>query len=69
MVQEKDFTIALTNNEEEVQTWILGFKVTCPSSIENTFYRVQPTDEEQFIAFAEAFRGVELEVRYLWLPD
>jgi ABC-type Mn2+/Zn2+ transport system ATPase subunit len=50
-----EITIALTNDEEEAQTWNLGFKVTCPSSIENAFYRVQPTDEEQFTAFAEAF--------------
>ncbi|WP_025566094.1 AAA family ATPase [Psychromonas sp. SP041] len=52
-----EITIALTNDEEEAQTWNLGFKVTCPSSIENAFYRVQPTDEEQFTAFAEAFCG------------
>lgn len=52
-----EITISLTNNEAEAQTWELGFKVTCPTSIENAFYRVQPIDENQFIAFAEAFCG------------
>lgn len=50
-----EITISLTNDEEEAQTWNLGFKVTCPTSIENAFFRVQPIDESQFSGFAEAF--------------
>src|SRR5690554_4823504 len=42
-------------NEETGDSWDLGFKVTCPTSIENAFYRVQPIDEGQFTTFAEAF--------------
>jgi len=49
-----EITIALINDDEGT-TWSLGFKVTCPTSIENAFYRVQPIDETQFSAFAEAF--------------
>lgn len=43
------------NNLEAENCWSLGFKVTCPTSIENAFSRVQPIDEGQFTAFAEAF--------------
>lgn len=50
-----ELSISLVNAEEIAQTWTLGFKVTCPTSIENAFYRVQPTDEEQFTAFANDF--------------
>lgn len=50
-----EITIALTSDDEVAQTWNLGFKVTCPSSIKNAFYRVQPKDEEQFTAFADSF--------------
>lgn len=50
-----EISISLINDDEEAQTWNLGFKVTCPSSIENAFYRVQPVDEEQFTSFAQAF--------------
>ncbi|GAC28621.1 ATP-dependent nuclease [Brumicola pallidula] len=52
-----EISISLVNDDEEAQTWNLGFKVTCPSSIENAFYRVQPTDEDQFTSFAQAFCG------------
>lgn len=52
-----EISISLTNDDEEVQTWNLGFKVTCPTSIENAFYRVQPIEEEQFTLFAQAFCG------------
>lgn len=50
-----EISISLTNDDEEAQTWNLGFKVTCPTSIENAFYRVQPIEEEQFTLFAQAF--------------
>ncbi|MCX2843049.1 AAA family ATPase [Microbulbifer thermotolerans] len=43
------------NNVEVENCWSLGFKITCPTSIENAFFRVQPIDEGQFTAFAEAF--------------
>lgn len=50
-----EITISLKNEERIDQCWDLGFKVTCPTSIENAFFRVQPIDEEQFTAFADAF--------------
>ena len=50
-----EITISLTTDEEDSKTWTLGFKVTCPTSIENAFYRVQPIDEGQFSSFAEDF--------------
>lgn len=50
-----EITVALTSDGDIPQTWNLGFKVTCPSSIENAFYRVQPIDEEQFTNFATSF--------------
>lgn len=52
-----EISISLTSDDEEAQTWNLGFKVTCPTSIENAFYRVQPIEEEQFTLFAQAFCG------------
>ena len=52
-----EISISLTNDDEEAQTWELGFKVTCPTSIENAFYRVQPIDEDQFAYFAQDFCG------------
>ncbi|MFA0476893.1 ATP-dependent endonuclease [Vibrio breoganii] len=52
-----EITIALTSDDDIPQTWSLGFKVTCPSSIENAFYRVQPINEEQFTNFATSFCG------------
>lgn len=52
-----EITIALTSDDDIPQTWSLGFKVTCPSSIENAFYRVQPINEEQFTNFAISFCG------------
>ena len=56
-----EITISLINDDGDdsnAQTWSLGFKITCPSSIENAFFRVQPIEEGQFTAFAEAFCGV-----------
>ncbi len=50
-----EITLTLKNDEEGGSSWDLGFKVTCPTSIENAFFRVQPTDESQFTTFAEAF--------------
>ncbi len=50
-----EITIALTNDGDDSRTWSLGFKVTCPTSIENAFYRVQPINDEEFSNFAEAF--------------
>lgn len=50
-----EITLTLKNEEEAGNSWDLGFKVTCPTSIENAFFRVQPIDESQFTAFAEAF--------------
>ncbi len=50
-----EITLTLKNDEEGGGNWDLGFKVTCPTSIENAFFRVQPTDESQFTTFAEAF--------------
>lgn len=53
-----EITIALSNDEQqETQTWKLGFRITCPTSIENAFFRVQPIEEAQFSGFAEAFCG------------
>lgn len=52
-----EITIALTNSENRGQVWSLGFKITCPTSIENAFYRVQPIEESEFSGFAEAFCG------------
>lgn len=49
-----EITISLTNDDEEL-TWSLGFKITCPTSIENAFYRVQPISEADFADFAEKF--------------
>ncbi|WP_273429742.1 ATP-dependent endonuclease [Chitinibacter tainanensis] len=50
-----ELTIALTNDADAPQTWSLGFTVTCPTSIENAFYRVQPIDYDQFVEFAASF--------------
>lgn len=50
-----ELTITLNNNDAEDQCWALGFKVTCPTSIENAFFRVQPIDESQFTNFANEF--------------
>lgn len=50
-----EITLTLKNDEEGGGSWDLGFKVTCPTSIENAFFRVQPIDENQFTAFADAF--------------
>lgn len=50
-----EITVSLKNDDENSQTWDLGFKVTCPTSIENAFFRVQPIDEAQFSNFAEEF--------------
>lgn len=50
-----EITLTLKNEEVEDNSWELGFKVTCPTSIENAFFRVQPIDENQFTDFAEAF--------------
>lgn len=50
-----EISITLTSKEQPPQTWNLGFKVTCPSSIENAFYRVQPIDEDEFTSFATSF--------------
>ncbi|MEI7185013.1 AAA family ATPase [Pectobacterium carotovorum] len=50
-----EITLTLKNEEEDDNCWDLGFKVTCPTSIENAFFRVQPIDESQFTNFAEAF--------------
>jgi ABC-type branched-subunit amino acid transport system ATPase component len=50
-----EITLTLKNDEEAGGNWDLGFKVTCPTSIENAFFRVQPIDESQFTAFANAF--------------
>lgn len=50
-----EITLTLKNEEVANQSWNLGFKVTCPVSIENAFFRVQPIDEAQFTGFAEAF--------------
>lgn len=50
-----EISIALTSDEDNPQTWNLGFKVTCPTSIENAFYRVQPIQEDQFTNFATSF--------------
>lgn len=52
-----EITISLTNSDNEAQIWNLGFKITCPSSIENAFFRVQPTDEREFTNFANDFCG------------
>ena len=49
-----EITLSL-KNEDDGQIWNLGFKVTCPTSIENAFFRVQPIEQEQFSAFAQAF--------------
>lgn len=50
-----ELTITLKNDDSEDQSWNLGFKVTCPTSIENAFFRVQPIDEDQFTNFANEF--------------
>ncbi|EIR5790130.1 hypothetical protein ACN56_10075 [Escherichia coli] len=50
-----EITLTLKNEEENDKSWELGFKVTCPTSIENAFFRVQPIDENQFTNFAEEF--------------
>lgn len=50
-----EITVTLTNREAEGQVWDLGFKVTCPTSIKNAFYRIQPIDEEHFTSFATEF--------------
>lgn len=50
-----EITLTLKNDEEGGGSWDLGFKVTCPTSIENAFFRVQPIDETQFTTFADAF--------------
>lgn len=50
-----EITLTLKNDEEGGGSWDLGFKVTCPTSIENAFFRVQPIDESQFTTFADAF--------------
>ncbi|EEO01048.1 AAA family ATPase [Vibrio cholerae] len=50
-----EITLTLKNDEEEGGSWDLGFKVTCPTSIENAFFRVQPIDESQFTTFADTF--------------
>lgn len=50
-----EITLTLKNDEEAGGSWDLGFKVTCPTSIENAFFRVQPIDESQFTTFADAF--------------
>lgn len=50
-----EITLTLKNEEEENNCWELGFKITCPTSIENAFFRVQPIDESQFTDFAKAF--------------
>lgn len=49
-----EITVSLTNDDEDI-TWSLGFKITCPTSIENAFYRVQPISEADFANFAEKF--------------
>lgn len=49
-----EITVSLTNDDEDI-TWFLGFKITCPTSIENAFYRVQPISEADFADFAEKF--------------
>ncbi|MGE6391076.1 ATP-dependent nuclease [Psychrobacter pacificensis] len=50
-----EITISLTNSDNEAQVWNLGFKITCPSSIENAFFRVQPIEERDFASFANDF--------------
>lgn len=50
-----EIILTLKNEEEHGSSWDLGFKITCPTSIENAFFRVQPIDESQFTAFATAF--------------
>lgn len=47
-----EITLTLKNDDTE---WNLGFKITCPTSIENAFYRVQPIDDTAFNKFAEDF--------------
>ena len=36
-----EITIKICNVESD-ESWNLGFKITCPTSIEDAFYRVQP---------------------------
>lgn len=48
-----EITITLINDEGK--TWSLGFKITCPTSIENAFYRVQPIDGDSFEQFSNDF--------------
>ncbi|MDO6672110.1 AAA family ATPase [Cobetia amphilecti] len=50
-----EITISLPNDSHDAITWSLGFKITCPTSIENAFYRVQPIDDQNFSNFAEVF--------------
>lgn len=52
-----EITLSLVDLSAGGGNWDLGFKVTCPTSIENAFFRVQPIDEEQFSAFADTFCG------------
>lgn len=52
-----EITLSLVDHNAGGGNWDLGFKVTCPTSIENAFFRVQPIDEEQFSAFADIFCG------------
>lgn len=48
-----EITIILKNENND--EWELGFKITCPTSIENAFYRVQPINGDSFDQFAHAF--------------
>lgn len=43
------------NNAEADESWSLGFRITCPTSIEDAFYRVQPIEESEFSSFATTF--------------
>ncbi|PSJ45251.1 hypothetical protein C7H85_11385 [Zobellella endophytica] len=52
-----EITLTLKNEEGDDEFWDLGFKVTCPTSIENAFFRVQPIEEKQFSNFATSFCG------------
>ncbi|EKP0297330.1 MULTISPECIES: ATP-dependent nuclease [Aeromonas] len=52
-----EITLSLTSEDEDigVRTWDLGFKVTCPTSIPDAFFRIQPIEEAHFTAFATEF--------------
>ncbi len=50
-----EISITLKNMDDENQSWKLGFKVTCPTSIKKAFFRVQPIEQEQFTRFASDF--------------